>query len=157
LTRGIALSYGDKIRYYEKPNGGVASALNLGIDMMQGRYFSWLSHDDVYDSRNIEIQVNVLKNSPSKISVCKTGLLIDSVYSKFSENHKIYLYNKPLDALSQWIYACSLLISKDVLVSLEKFNETNRSTQDVELIWKLLYNYEFNFLNTTLVYRRIHI
>ena len=27
-TRKIALSYGDKIRYYEKKNGGVSSALN---------------------------------------------------------------------------------------------------------------------------------
>ena len=30
-TRNIALSYGYKIRYFEKENGGVATALNLGI------------------------------------------------------------------------------------------------------------------------------
>ena len=46
-TREIALSYGDKIRYFEKPNGGVSSALNMGISNMQGQYFSWLSHDDM--------------------------------------------------------------------------------------------------------------
>ena len=30
-TEKIALSYGDKIRYFTKPNGGCASALNFGI------------------------------------------------------------------------------------------------------------------------------
>jgi glycosyltransferase involved in cell wall biosynthesis len=30
-TEKIAKSYGDKIRYFKKENGGVATALNLGI------------------------------------------------------------------------------------------------------------------------------
>ena len=47
-TRDIASSFGDRIRYIEKVNGGVATALNLGIREMCGKFFSWLSHDDVY-------------------------------------------------------------------------------------------------------------
>ena len=43
-TEAIALSYGDRIRYFKKENGGVASALNMGIRQMTGEYFSWLSH-----------------------------------------------------------------------------------------------------------------
>ena len=35
-TREIAFSYEDKIRYFEKENGGVASALNFGIKKMEG-------------------------------------------------------------------------------------------------------------------------
>lgn len=38
-TRNIALSYGDKIRYFEKENGGVSTALNLGIKNMGGIFF----------------------------------------------------------------------------------------------------------------------
>ena len=30
-TEQIALSYGERIRYFKKENGGVASALNVGI------------------------------------------------------------------------------------------------------------------------------
>ena len=33
-TERIALSYGDKIKYFHKENGGVSSALNLGIQNM---------------------------------------------------------------------------------------------------------------------------
>lgn len=32
----IAKTYGDRIRYFQKENGGVSSALNLGIDEMKG-------------------------------------------------------------------------------------------------------------------------
>ena len=48
LTEQVAKSFGDKIRYFSKENGGCGSALNCGIDAMKGGYFSWLSHDDLY-------------------------------------------------------------------------------------------------------------
>ncbi len=59
-TEEIALSYGDRIRYFRKENGGVASALNLGIREMRGEYFSWLSHDDVYLPRKVEREAAAL-------------------------------------------------------------------------------------------------
>ena len=34
-TERIALSYGDRIRYFRKENGGCASALNYGISQRQ--------------------------------------------------------------------------------------------------------------------------
>ena len=61
-THDIAKSYGEKIRYFKKENGGVVSALNFGIDNMKGEYFSWLSHDDLYMPEKIEKQVKALKN-----------------------------------------------------------------------------------------------
>ena len=65
-TEAIARSYGDKIRYFHKENGGVASALNLGIRKMTGEYFSWLSHDDVYYPHKIETQINFLSKQANK-------------------------------------------------------------------------------------------
>ena len=38
----IALSYGDKVRYYLKENGGVSSVLNFAFEKMTGEWFSWL-------------------------------------------------------------------------------------------------------------------
>ena len=59
-TEAIAQSYGNKIRYFSKPNGGVSTALNLGIKNMKGQYFSWLSHDDLYYPNKIERQMDFL-------------------------------------------------------------------------------------------------
>ena len=60
-TEKIALSYGERIRYFYKPNGGVATALNLGIEKMTGEYFSWLSHDDMYLPDKIEQEIVCLQ------------------------------------------------------------------------------------------------
>lgn len=60
-TEKIALSYGDKIRYFTKPNGGCASALNFGISQMRGEWFSWLSHDDVYEPDKIKREIDTVK------------------------------------------------------------------------------------------------
>ena len=61
-TEAIALSYGEQIRYFSKPNGGVSSALNCGIANMTGDYFAWLSHDDAYSATRIEDAVKLLKS-----------------------------------------------------------------------------------------------
>lgn len=63
-TEEIAFSYGDKIRYFKKENGGSSSALNFGIKQMHGEWFSWLSHDDLYYPEKIEKQITyIIENS----------------------------------------------------------------------------------------------
>ena len=56
-TEAIARSYGDKLRYFHKENGGVASALNLGIKEMAGEYFSWLSHDSQLEQDEVSMML----------------------------------------------------------------------------------------------------
>ena len=46
-TPQVCASYGDRIRYFRKTNGGTASALNLGLEKMNGAWFKWLSSDDM--------------------------------------------------------------------------------------------------------------
>lgn len=59
-TERIARSFGDSIRYVKKENGGVATALNVGIAAARGDYISWLSHDDRYHPLKVERQMNAL-------------------------------------------------------------------------------------------------
>ena len=77
-TRDICLSYGDKITYYEKENGGVSTALNLGIEKMTGDYFSWLSHDDLYYPDKIEKQMKELEKYMGELSKDITEMIADS-------------------------------------------------------------------------------
>ena len=48
----------DTVYNYVKENGGVSSALNYGIEKMQGEYFSWLSHDDKYTPSKVQKQIS---------------------------------------------------------------------------------------------------
>ena len=52
LTNEIAFSFGDKIKYYKKENGGVSSALNYGISKMKGDYFSYFVVFKIIDKFN---------------------------------------------------------------------------------------------------------
>lgn len=78
--RDICLSYGDKIRYMEKENGGCASALNYGIEQAKGEFISWLSHDDLYDKQKVETQIKCYEkyNLDSRTTlISNPGRLID--------------------------------------------------------------------------------
>ena len=63
----IAKEFEGQIRYFEKENGGVSSALNYGISKMRGEWFSWLSHDDLYLPEKIEKQINAVQEYPNKV------------------------------------------------------------------------------------------
>lgn len=46
--------YADRIQVVSKVNGGTASALNAGIARMEGRWFKWLSADDLLKPQAVE-------------------------------------------------------------------------------------------------------
>lgn len=158
-TENIALSYGDQIRYFKKQNGGVASALNLGISQMRGRFFSWLSHDDLYKPDKIEIQINEAKKyGPKTIfwsdfdTVNKDGKIINSF--------TLYAENKKTDAfviLSTYLHGCSLLIPTSVFEEVGLFNEKLMTAQDNEMWIRILKaGYKFEHIGKKLICSRSH-
>ena len=157
-TRDVALSYGDRIRYFEKENGGVSTALNLGIREMRGDYFAWLSHDDVYHPKNILLQMeNIFSMDKGFVSACSTASFTDPMpLARKVRKSKKQVLTRPLDHWKRWIYGCSLIIPKSTLQKINCFNENNRTTQDVELVWELLRESEIHILSDILVFRRVH-
>lgn len=67
-TREIMNAYGDRIIGLHKKNGGVATALNMGIAHMSGEYFAWLSHDDLMKPDACEIYVRHLQGRKKRRS-----------------------------------------------------------------------------------------
>lgn len=157
-TRDLAKSYGKKIRYFEKVNGGVSTALNLGIRNMSGEYFSWLSHDDVYHPENISRQIkNILSYNELCVSACSSRAFEGEVPGfDFKDDIDVYTLSRPLDHWKLWIYACSILVPKKVLLEIGCLNESNKTTQDTELVWEILRFYKIYMLKKQLVFRRTH-
>lgn len=153
-TENIALSYGNKIRYFSKPNGGVSSALNFGISKMQGKYFSWLSHDDMYYPQKIENQILLLRKydfCDSLVALCEYTL-VDS-NKKIIEN-KPQRFNKEYitwqealyDVLKNGAYnGCAFLIPKQVLIQVGLFDENFRYLQDTQM-WKQIFLHKVNLI-----------
>lgn len=55
----------DKITVIHKENGGTASALNTGLEMMKGEWFKWVSADDVLDRHAIRDMMFLIDQVPN--------------------------------------------------------------------------------------------
>jgi len=161
-TESIARSYGDKIRYVKKSNGGVSSALNAGIKSMRGEYFSWLSHDDKYLPEKIESQVNTLQSMREKhvIAVCGSKQIdedskdIVSLHVKkpAGQAHKIgeiIPWEVALkDVIDNGSYnGCALLIPKIAFNDCGMFDESLRYCQDF-LMWIRIFLNKYSLVYT---------
>lgn len=160
-TRKIAKSYGDKIKYIEKENGGVSTALNLAIKNMSGEYFSWLSHDDYYYPNKIEEQINYLYSLPNKDNVILYSDydLMDKkskVYATSIKNHKELMQKPEYALLRGSVNGITLLIPKKAFEDCGMFDETLRCTQDYELWERMQKKYTFVHQPKILATTRLH-
>jgi glycosyltransferase involved in cell wall biosynthesis len=161
-SKEIALSYGDKIKYFYKGNGGQSSALNLGIEQMTGDYFSWLSHDDVYHLSKIDTQIRFLTeyDFDERIIVYSNYEVINSASVRIGEikipNFKSDLFRYMLLTASP-INGCTALIPKKAFYEVGMFNENRPHTSDVELFFNMAEKHKFVHIPQVLIKSRTHV
>ncbi len=175
-TRKVAESYGDKIKYFEKENGGSSSALNCGIRNMTGEWFSWLSHDDLYYPEKLEMQVERLNQLAAEnidIERCvffsgsdiidESGRYIrkssDEDMKRTSEYVNNIVGNEFLIAepTEFCFHGCSCLVNKKVFEEIGTFDESLRLLNDMDF-WFRVYSagYKVCYIPKSLVKGRIH-
>ncbi len=162
----IIQSYGQKIRAFKQKNGGVSTALNLGIKQSQGEYISWLSHDDVYVPSKLSKQVEALNSLPieerSKTILFSNYKIIDS-NSKVIEVpaiekvHNLSKFSCPLyPVMKGLIFGCTLLIPKICFEESGYFDPNLRTSQDYDLWFKFFRKYPIHFQTDYLLLSRRH-
>lgn len=171
-TEKIAMSFGNKIRYFCKKNGGVSSALNLCIDNMKGDWLSWLSHDDLYYPTKVEEEVayvgRLLESNPdlnlNRVVVRCAAESID-IHGKtiLKYNYRDVKEKEPLiemilnNVYNYRLAGCSFLLPSAAFKDVGKFNENIRTVSDAEYWYRLLFaGYDFYFLNRCLIRGRVH-
>ena len=158
-TARACQAFGDRIRYFEKPNGGVASALNLAIREARGQYIAWLSHDDVFTPTKTESQMRLSSDA-------------DIVYSRFTRVNENGSELPPEDQVAQDLFhmpleyqilagyslnGCTMLIDRKVFSSIGWFDETLRSTQDYDYWFRCITRgIRFSFADESVLFSRIH-
>lgn len=159
-TEAIAILYGDKIRYFYKENGGVATALNLGIKKMTGEYFSWLSHDDVYYPHKIETQINFLSKQVNKnIALYSDYEFIDRNSNFLAEKCIPHVEPEKLKfaIISSWpIHGCTVLLPKKIFNEIGLFNENLLTTQDYDMWYRISDKCYFIHQREILIKSRLH-
>lgn len=160
-TEHIALSFGDRIRYLSKENGGVSSVLNFAILKMTGDYFSWLSHDDLYMPGKVSQQIKLLGKHENGRTI------VYSDYSIFTDDAmnddvSVFMPGVPPHHFRYWLtsrsalHGCSLLIPRTVFADVGNFDEGLLATQDYDLWFRAAKHYSFIHLPEVLVRARSH-
>lgn len=161
-TERVALSYGKKIRYIYQNNGGVSSALNTGIREMKGEYFSWLSHDDLYEPTKIEKQVALIQGHDD-IILCSGSLMDENkkpmphpVKTLEGRLNNIQLFNAFLHDYA--LNGLGFLIPKHVFDEVGIFDESMRYLQDLDMWLRMLMHDKYTIVcqKDLLVVTRIH-
>lgn len=141
-----------------KKNQGVSNALNEGIKKSTGNYLSWLSHDDYFHLKKIEMQVDYLEKNCAKICSC------DFVEINKIGNFKIdrILDDKYFDdqvlsiILNDSLHGCSLLIDKECFSDFS-FNKKYKHIQDYDIWYRMSEKYQFIHLKKKLLFSNKHI
>ncbi len=163
-TEEIAKSYGSRIRYIKKENGGVSSALNEGIREMKGTYFSWLSHDDEYYADKIEKQIESLKkvNNPRTVALCGTEFIDEksNVLNKkwAMQEAGVYSSKEALSQLTKKTFSgIALLIPKSAFDENGLFDESLKYIQDL-VMWRSVFlsGYSLVVVPRTMARSRLH-
>ena len=160
----IVLSYGDKVRYYTKENGGVSTALNLGIKNMSGEYIQYLPADDYLHPTKIEKQIEAILKSGDEMSVSWTGWNLN-----YSDIHKIEkcamipayndekLYtNDVFPVILGMINTVTVLFHKKYIEEVGYFDETLFTSQDYDMWFRIFKNRTSLYIDEPLVDYRIH-
>jgi glycosyltransferase involved in cell wall biosynthesis len=168
-TDEVARSYGDRIRYYYKENGGVSSALNFGIEKMSGEYFSWLSHDDLYEADKVEKQVAALVryHASDNTLVYSDSIHVDENANPLPMNgrglhfadDKMYDSGEVLTKLltEATFNGCGLLIPKKAFVECGNFDENLRFCQDAFMWYQIfIKNFSLIYVDEVLTKIRVH-
>ena len=80
-----------RFRYFEKDNGGVASARNLGLERSEGTYITFIDSDDWVEFNYLEVLYTALKENDTDVAI--------STYKRFAQDGVFYLrsYSKEND------------------------------------------------------------
>ncbi|MFM1757367.1 MAG: hypothetical protein RL621_2364 [Bacteroidota bacterium] len=161
-TESIVKSFGDKVKYFHKTNGGQSSARNLGILNSNGEFIAFIDSDDLWEKEKTSVQISYLEANNYKW-IYSDGIAFDSLsrdvlfqFSKMSypyeDNVLINLFN------SCFIPMPTVIVKKEVFLEVGYFNEDNRfrNREDWEMWLRIANNYPVAYVPQILVKYRVH-
>ncbi|MGM0851465.1 MAG: glycosyltransferase family 2 protein [Bacillota bacterium] len=148
----------NRIKYIRKSNGGTASALNAGLRQATGKYFAWLSSDDIFLESKIARQLAYMKSIGSKVSY--TAFKTIDINNKVV--NEIHSRRMNRDAFQRLLLkacpvnGCTVMAEVDLIKEAGWFDERLKYTQDYEMWCRLSLYTKMHYLDEVLVLYRVH-
>lgn len=157
-TEGMVNSFKEKrIRHYFETNHGQAYALNNAIKKTQGEYIAFLDDDDQWTGSKLSHQMDLLKNNRKidlvfgnflniNLTTGEQGIGFDQCSSVMSQLKKEKIGDNAFlitgnflssICISNFIAFDTVVVRRDIINTVGKFNENLRNGMDFEYWWRL--------------------
>ena len=129
----------NRIKVIHKPNGGLSSARNVGLDIMTGEYVSFLDSDDFWHKDYLKNLMRFINEENADIAQCNFIRGIDTTFPKIDKNIKVSYYNNHsifIKEAAKIIMCCKIYkasLFEDIRMPVGLINEDDWTT------WKLYY------------------
>lgn len=151
--------YLSKITYIEQTNQGVAAALNQGLKHANGDYVAWLSSDDLFDNKKIEVQLEYMLENQLDISFTNFNHINEN---GLITNHNVgKVFANPLDVVETMksfcpINGCTVMMSRKVWETVGDFDVKLKYVQDYDYWIRTSFQFPIHYLHSTLTNYRVH-
>ena len=151
-TAAIAQQYAatdSRIRLVSQANSGVSAARNKGVNLSEGELIAFLDADDRWLPEKLAAHVEFMRSHPEASASFARAELIrldGSSTHRTTQNFACcvamqdVLYNNPT------ITTSNIVIYKTVFETLGGFDESMAHDEDIELLFRLLYQPEFELM-----------
>ena len=149
------------LTYQYQANKGLGGAINAGLKLIQGEYFTWCDSDNLLTSDYIETKVNYFKEHPEAAIVRCDGYNvydsdINNPISKMSDgNTEIYRKDLFYNCLTckNFHFGCTMLKTEEF----DKINPKreiypSREGQNWQIMLPMLYHYESHYIDRPMFY-----
>ncbi len=159
-TAEVAKSFGDRIRYFEKPNGGVSSARNLGIANARGELIAFLDADDLWHTEKIEKQVSFCLEH-DELGMVYCGSLDVSEKLETIQENPVMAQNALVEEIlllgtATGRIASTAMARKHTLDLVGKFDEKLSTSADADYICRLIRKTKLSGIPEPLTLYRVH-
>lgn len=151
----------NRIRCFHKENGGVATALNVGIENAAGDWICWLSSDDLFEPDKLEIHFHAISDYPEiKFFHSHWYLLLEESKQKIAP--PLWLQIPPTEFQvtrffwANYIHGNAIAVHRTVFGQVGLFNEALRQGQDFDMWLRISALFVSFFIDKRTCVTRIH-
>jgi GT2 family glycosyltransferase len=148
-----------RVKPVTRANGGVARALNTGIEQAAGEFVCWLSSDDLWVPDKLERQLNVYSRDAEAALVYSGWEIIDQCgrpigstrVGEYPDDSAFFELVK-----SNFINGCSVMIRRAVIEEVGRFDPAFTYAQDYEMWLRITTGRRIRLAAGLLVKTRVH-
>lgn len=138
LDRGRLELRDRRIRLLVEPNRGVSLARNRALGEARGQYLAFLDHDDLWRPEKLRKQVKELRSRPDAVLAVTDAAIIDVAGSEINVHKTNAITVRGLRRFRDHYIFSTVLMKRDVAVSVGGFRPTLRLGEDVDYMMRVL-------------------